>query len=126
MLIILVCPIVLTKSWAEDCTKDDLSQTDMNLCTIDYVKKAELELDAVYKKLMKKISPKGQTKLLAAQNAWIAYREKQCEFNTLASLDGSVHPTVVSYCYADLAHQQTKTLQQQLECEEGDLSCGRQ
>lgn len=60
MLIILVCPVVWTKSWAEDCNKDSTFQADMNLYTIDYAKKAELELDAVYEKLMKKISPRGR------------------------------------------------------------------
>jgi len=122
LIILVVCP----KSWAEDCAKDDLPQTDMNLCTIDYAKKAELELDAVYKKLMEKISPENRNKLRAAQNAWIKYRKKQCEFNTLASLGGSVHSTVLSYCHASLANQQKKTLLEQLECEEGDLSCGSQ
>lgn len=126
MLVILVFLVVWTKSWAEDCNKDDSTQTDMNLCTTDYAKKAEQELDAVYKTLMEKIRPRGRDKLLAAQNAWIEYRKKQCEFNTLGTVGGSVHSTVLSYCHAYLANQQKKILQDQVECEEGDLSCGSQ
>ena len=126
MVIFLACSVVWTKSWAEDCDKEALTQTDMNLCAVDYSKKTERELEAVYKKLMKKIRPKGRAKLRAAQNAWIAYRKMQCEFNTLGTLGGSVHSMVLSDCYADLARQQTETLQQQLECVEGDLSCGSQ
>lgn len=150
---IIILPVAWTKSWAEDhrkddpsqtgtnlratdrareieeiedCTKGDLSQTEMNLCSIDDAKKNKQALDAVYEKLMKKISPEGREKLLAAQSAWIDYREKQCDFNTLGSVGGSVRPMVLSDCYAYLANQQTKILQQQLECEEGDLSCGHQ
>ena len=72
---------------------------------------------------MEKISPEGQAKLQAAQKAWMEYRKWQCEFNALGAVGGSIHPTIVNYCYAYLAHQQTETLRQQLECEEGDLSC---
>ncbi len=126
MLTVLVCLLVWTKSWAEESTKEDPSQTDMNLSSINYAEKAERELNAVYKKLMKKISRKGKPKLRTAQNAWLEYRKKQCEFNTLASSDGSAYSMVLSDCHAYLAIQQTKILKQQLECEEGDLSCGSQ
>lgn len=103
-----------------------LAQTDMNLCASNDARKTERELEAVYKKLMKKIRPKGQAKLRAVQNAWIEYRKKQCEFNTMGSIGGSVHPMVLSYCYEEFANQQKKILQEQLDCEEGDLSYGHQ
>jgi uncharacterized protein YecT (DUF1311 family) len=126
MVIVLACSAGWTKIWAEDCDKDDLSQTGMNLCAIDDSKKAERELEAVYKKLTKKISPEGRTKLRAAQNAWTAYRKMQCEFNTLGTLGGSVQPMVLSRCYEAFAEEQTKILKEQLECEEGYLGCGGQ
>ncbi|MBI4382891.1 MAG: DUF1311 domain-containing protein [Nitrospinae bacterium] len=125
MVIIMACPVAWKKAWAEDCL-DALAQTDMNLCASNDARKTERELEAVYKKLMKKIRPKGQAKLRAVQNAWIKYRKEQCEFNTMGSISGSIHPTVLSYCYAHLADQQKKILQEQLDCEEGDLSCGHQ
>jgi uncharacterized protein YecT (DUF1311 family) len=72
----------------------------MSICGLIDAKQADLELDAVYKKLMKKIHPGGRAKLRAAQNAWIVYRKKQCEFNTLGSVGGTVNSMVLFYCYA--------------------------
>ncbi|MBI5426974.1 MAG: DUF1311 domain-containing protein [Nitrospinae bacterium] len=123
--VILSCPVAWEKVWAENCL-DTPIQPEMNLCASNVTKKADLELEAVYKKLMKKIDLENQAKLRSAQSAWIVYRKKQCEFNTAGTVGGSVHPTVLSYCYADFANQQKKILQGQLECEEGNLSCGGQ
>lgn len=102
------------------------SQADLNLCAGDNFKQADTKLNAVYAKLLKKISAAGQAKLREAQKSWIAYRDSQCAFETLGTIDGSIHGMVVAQCLADLTEQQTKRLQQQLTCEEGDLSCGGQ
>lgn len=126
MLAILICLLAWTKGWADECTEKELGQTDMNLCAIDVSKKADLELEAVYKKLMKKISPKGRAKLREAQKAWDVYRKKQCEFETLGSDGGTVYSMVLSYCHAYMTNEHKKLLLKQLECEEYDLSCGNQ
>ncbi len=122
MVIVMACPVAWKKAWTEDCL-DALAQTDMNLCASKEARKTERELEAVYKKLMKKIDPEDQARLRSAQSAWIVYRRKQCEFNTSGTIGGSVHPTVLAYCYAYFAEQQKKNLLEQLECEEGNLSC---
>ncbi|MBI4382986.1 MAG: DUF1311 domain-containing protein [Nitrospinae bacterium] len=124
--VLLLYSVTGTKSWAEDGEKDARAQTETNRWPRSDAKQARRELDAVYKKLMKKIRPESQAKLRSAQGAWLEYRKKQCEFNTLGTLGGRVHSIVESYCYADLARQQKKILLEQLECEEGDLSCGYQ
>jgi uncharacterized protein YecT (DUF1311 family) len=110
---------------AKDCSGRG-SQTDLNLCEGDNYKQADAKLNAVYGKLMKKISADGQSKLRDAQKSWIAYRDAQCAFETLGTIDGSIHSMVVAQCLADLTEQQTKQLQRQLTCEEGDVSCGGQ
>ncbi len=124
IVIILNYLVTCKESWAEECF--DLPQRDMNLCSIAKAKKIEQKLDDIYKKLMEKIDPENQPKLQAAQNAWIEYRKRQCEFDTLGTVGGSIHPTIVSDCYGSMAYQQRETLRQQLECEEGNLSCGGQ
>ncbi len=102
------------------------SQTDLNLCEGENFKQADAKLNAVYARLLKKISAAGQPKLRQAQKAWIAYRDAQCAFETLGTIDGSIHSMVVAQCLADVTEQQTKRLQHQLTCEEGDVSCGGQ
>ncbi len=110
---------------AKDCGGRG-SRTDMNLCEGDNFKQADAKLNAVYAKLMKKISADGQPRLRDAQKSWIAYRDAQCAFETLGTIDGSIHSMVVAQCLADLTEQQTKRLQHQLTCQEGDVSCGGQ
>ena len=114
-------------SWAlaKDCDGRG-SQTDLNLCAGENFKQADATLNAVYAKLLKKISAAGQSKLREAQKSWIAYRDAQCAFETLGTIDGSIHSMVVAQCLADVTEQQTKRLQHQLTCEEGDVSCGGQ
>jgi len=111
---------------AEDCHKTALTQTAMNLCAIEDGHKADAKLEHVYNKLIAKVSPEGQEKLRAAKNSWTIYRVLQCEFNTFGSKDGSINPMVISLCYADMANDYTKVLRAQLDCVEGDASCGRQ
>ncbi|WP_292532462.1 lysozyme inhibitor LprI family protein [Methylocystis sp.] len=110
---------------AKDCSGLD-TQTAMNLCAGDNFKQSDAELNAVYQKLLSKISPGGQSKLREAQKSWIRYRDQQCEFDTMGTIGGSIHSMMLWQCLTDLTAQQTKMLQHQLNCQEGDVSCGGQ
>lgn len=87
---------------------------------------ADQALNATYAALMKRVSPAGQASLKTAQRAWLLYRDKQCEFNLLARSDASVYPMVMAICKTGLTQQQNEQLKAQLNCGEGDLSCGGQ
>lgn len=102
------------------------SQTELNECEGANFKQADARLNAVYAKLLNKVSAAGQSKLRDAQKSWIKFRDAQCAFETLGTIDGSIHGMVVALCLTDLTEQQTKRLQRQLTCEEGDVSCGGQ
>lgn len=110
---------------AKECSGLD-TQTAMNLCEGENFKQADAELNATYAKLVSKISATGQSKLREAQKAWIKYRDAQCEFNTMGTMGGSIHSMMLWQCLSDLTAQQTKRLQHQLNCPEGDVSCGGQ
>ncbi|MEJ0063191.1 MAG: lysozyme inhibitor LprI family protein [Alphaproteobacteria bacterium] len=123
--LVLACLTASGKSWAVDCASP-MTQADMTQCALEDWKKADAELNAVYKKLMKKISPAGQKELRAVQRAWIAYRDRQCAFNNLGTVNGSVHPMLISQCTSDLTREQIKILREQAECGENDFTCGGQ
>ncbi|MGD9542876.1 MAG: lysozyme inhibitor LprI family protein [Methylocystis sp.] len=110
---------------AKDCSLLD-TQTAMNICAGENFKAADGALNAVYAKLLNKISPKARPKLQQAQRSWIGYRDAQCAFDTLGTIDGSIHGMMLAQCLTDLTEQQTKRLQHQLTCQEGDVSCGGQ
>ena len=110
----------------ENCHKTASIQNEMNLCAKADAKKADAELSAVYAKLMAKASPQGQTRLHAAEEAWLVYRKRQCEFDSFGTSAGSIHPMIVSECYRFYAIQHAEDLRRQLDCDEGNLSCAKQ
>ncbi|TLG79109.1 lysozyme inhibitor LprI family protein [Methylocystis sp. B8] len=110
---------------AKDCSGLN-TQTAMNLCAGENFKHADAELNAVYAKLLGKVSAAGGPKLREAQKSWIKYRDAQCEFETMGTTGGSIHGMMLWQCLTDLTVQQTKRLQHQLTCQEGDVSCGGQ
>ena len=77
-------------------------------------------LNAVFSSLIAKISAAGKASLRDAEK----FRDQECAFETMGSVGGSVHPMVVSQCKSRLTNQRTKDLEGQLNCKEGDLSCG--
>jgi uncharacterized protein YecT (DUF1311 family) len=109
----------------KDCS-EMRTQIEINDCEGAKFNKADAALNAVFAKLSKKVSAGGKAKLVEAQRAWIKYRDLQCAFETLGTIDGSIHPLEVAQCEAALTKAQTKRLQDQLDCEEGDPSCGGQ
>ncbi len=84
---------------------------------------ADRALNDTYRKLMAKASPAGRERLRAAQRAWISFRDLDCAARA-GSRTGSFYPASLSLCLEDLTDQRTKTLQAELNCAEGDLSCG--
>jgi uncharacterized protein YecT (DUF1311 family) len=66
----------------------------------------------------------GTKKLLvAAQRAWVGFRDVECTFATSGAAGGSVNPMLVASCKDDLTQSRVKQFEANLKCEEGDLSC---
>jgi uncharacterized protein YecT (DUF1311 family) len=75
---------------------------------------------------MAKISSAGKASLRDVEKTWLRFRDRECAFETMGTVGGSVHLTVVAQCKSRLTIQRTKDLEDQLNCKEGDLSCGGQ
>jgi uncharacterized protein YecT (DUF1311 family) len=108
-----------------DC-KNPVDQTSMNICADKALKASDKSLNDKYHALYQGASAAGKLKLQTAQRAWIAYRDAQCTFNTMGSTGGSMHAMAYSTCADMLTQAQTKLLDQQLNCDDGDMTCGRQ
>ncbi len=106
-----------------DC-KNPADQASLNACIGQEYQAADKQLNATYHALAAKLSKGGQAQLQKAQRAWIAYRDAQCDFDTAASVGGTIHPTAEAECLTTLTKLQTQHLDQQLHCPEGDVSCG--
>ena len=98
----------------------------MNECAERSFQAADAELNSTYNALKQKVTEAGLAKLKSAGRAWNLYRDAQCAFESAGTQDGSVRAMVASFCREGLTRAQTKRLAAQLNCEEGDLSCGGQ
>jgi uncharacterized protein YecT (DUF1311 family) len=102
------------------------SQMELNAQAGADLRKSDEQLNAVYNKLRAKISDAGKKSLQAAQQSWLRFRDQECEFETMGTVGGSIHSMIVAICLTRLTDQRIKDLEAQLNCKEGDLSCGGQ
>ncbi|MGJ0509438.1 MAG: lysozyme inhibitor LprI family protein [Methylocystis sp.] len=102
------------------------TQLDMTLCEGKKFDAADARLNAIYTRLAAKVTAAGKAKLVDAQRAWIKYRDLQCAFDTFGTNGGSINGMMIAQCKTQMTLDQTKRLDHQLNCEEGDVSCGGQ
>ena len=98
----------------------------MNVAAYAKYKAADARLNKTYRALLAAATTLGRAKLLAAQRAWLIYRDSECAYETEGTMDGSIHPMMVAGCLESVTRAQTARLNAQLHCQEGDMSCGGQ
>jgi uncharacterized protein YecT (DUF1311 family) len=110
---------------AESCDTASSSQADLNECYGNAYKKSNGELNSLYKRITVRLKDDAATTklLVAAQKAWVAFRDAECNFSTSGSAQGSVYPMIQSICLDGLTSNRIDDLKSYLKCEEGDLSC---
>jgi uncharacterized protein YecT (DUF1311 family) len=87
--------------------------------------KADAELNAVYRKLQSRKNDDAQAGklLIAAERAWVSFRDAECEFDAADNLGGSIYPMVYSGCLERLTQARIDQLNRYLRCEEGEVAC---
>lgn len=96
------------------------TQADMNFCAASDYETADEELNTEYQSVRKVLAERdssagedgeGAVKaLLAAQRAWIAYRDANCDAVGFQARGGSMEPLLVSSCLADMSRKRTEEL----------------
>jgi uncharacterized protein YecT (DUF1311 family) len=87
---------------------------------------ADGALNAAFQRLLEKISPAGQSALREAESTWIHFRDQECDFEALGSVGGSVHSLSILICRERITRTRTQELLAQVNCPEGDVTCGHQ
>jgi len=114
------CLIVSVNSSAQgqqDKSPCDNAQTtiEMGECAGREYQKADAELNSVYRQLMSSLSDReSESALKTAQQAWLKYRDANCEFETFDSRGGTIHPVAYSFCLAHMTSTRTKELREQM------------
>ncbi|MCE0497455.1 MAG: lysozyme inhibitor LprI family protein [Methylacidiphilales bacterium] len=88
------------------------SQPELNSAAAASADKADQELTATYQKFraLLKDDAQEQAAFDAAEQAWLAYREKEAEFEASSDFGGSIYPLTVSTAEQKLTEDRIKFL----------------
>ena len=100
-----------------DCGKFT-TQMDLNKCAVDNLKSADKALNEVYQALMaKQDGGASKQRLKAAQRAWIAFRDRECEFEVGPQEGGgTIWPMENAGCLEGTTATRIRELKQALTC----------
>ncbi|WHA41893.1 lysozyme inhibitor LprI family protein [Agrobacterium larrymoorei] len=103
-----------------DCSNAQ-TQAEMTQCAGADFDEADQELNAEYQKLRKLLATrdkdadeggKGAVEaLVAAQRAWVAFRDANCDLAGFQARGGTMEPMLISSCMADMSRKRTEELQ---------------
>jgi uncharacterized protein YecT (DUF1311 family) len=97
------------------------NQLEMNYCDSERFKKADEEMNRLYKEQIAKLKyPKNIARLRDAQRAWIAFRDKVCLYEEGESEEhGSAWSSSQSACMTYRTQLRIKDLNEYIACESG-------
>lgn len=91
------------------------SQAEMNDCAGREYKKADIELNQMYQKLVAMLDVDEKAQLKEVENAWIKYRDANCDFVADQYKGGTIRPMIIGYCLADVTRNRTSELKGQIK-----------
>jgi uncharacterized protein YecT (DUF1311 family) len=95
----------------------------LNLCAQRRYQAVDAKLNELYRAMTKKYDARNQALLLASERAWLTYRDAECTFETAPTANGSIHSLVYYECLSGKTAARVKELNEQMNCQEGNLSC---
>lgn len=95
-------------------TSDDLQWTQINRCAQVGFENSDAELDALYRKLLAQPDMRSDGEATAilkqSQDAWLKFRDSQCEWETVDLRGGTLRPMQISGCAHGLTQARIKQL----------------
>ncbi len=120
----LVAALPACRAATIDCAHAE-TQADMNACAGQDYRRSDAALNDAYRQAAARLRDDAAAGklLVAAQRAWIRFRDAECAFASSSVRGGSILPMIEAGCMARLTAERTRVLQSYLHCAEGDLSC---
>ena len=110
--------------------KDPGPQMELNICAYRDFERADAEMNVQWRRVVAAMreadkqvdrkydqQPLHYDTLLAAQRAWLTFRDQHCTLASFEARGGSMQPMLDSGCKADLTHERTKQLKALVEVE---------
>lgn len=125
ILLVLLAPAAGSQDW--DCTDPhNLPQQAMNYCAGLEFEAADAELNAIWPSLIEQAEendalgiddgrPGYREALVAAQRAWIAFRDANCTYDGYQAKGGSLEPLLVATCKTAMTEQRIGDLKNTLQ-----------
>jgi uncharacterized protein YecT (DUF1311 family) len=109
--------VFLLPANAEDEGSNCISeQSDMDACSSPVFTVADAKLNDTYRELRDLLSASEKIRLRDAERVWIAYRDKECEFEAMGSQGGTDHPKEIAVCLADKTNIHLAELRRIVAC----------
>jgi uncharacterized protein YecT (DUF1311 family) len=86
------------------------TQLEMNQTADKKFKKADTELNQVYKQLIKILDKNEKQLLIQAQKDWLRFRDSHCKFDEAQYDGGSIQPLIYSTCLEESTRKRIKEL----------------
>jgi uncharacterized protein YecT (DUF1311 family) len=93
------------------------TQLEINRCTNLAYQNADKKLNQAYQQLLPRLSGARRQKLIVSQQAWIKFRDTNCEFERSGYEGGSITPTIYFACLKITTQQRTQQLLEYLNLE---------
>lgn len=122
-ILIIVSFFLALSSFAQERVKKDPCEkanesgvtVDLVECSLKKLAEADAELNKAYRQLLARLGDKKwAVKLRTAQQAWIKYRDANCDYVSEFSGGGSAVTFEYNFCLADMTTARTKELQEML------------
>lgn len=97
-----------SNAMAADCMDTAMTQGDMTACAGAKAADADKQLNAAYKDILRYVQGAERAKLVAAQRAWLKFRDADCAF--WGDGGGSIGPMNRAHCLARLSLARTEEL----------------
>ena len=91
------------------------TQVEMNQKANDDFQKADIELNEVYKQLIKTLDEKEKQLLIKSQKDWIKFRDSHCDFEAQQYDGGSIKPLIYSTCLTERTKNRINDLKISIE-----------
>jgi uncharacterized protein YecT (DUF1311 family) len=104
-----------------DC-KNQKTQFDLNFCANQKARAADRKLNQAYQRLLNRFKgTRREPQIVAAQTAWLKFRDANCEFSRDRYEGGSIAPMIYVNCIEKMSLDRTKQLEDQGKEGEGVL-----
>lgn len=98
-----------------DPCADPQTQVEMTQCAANAYKAADAVLNQIYKQMVAKLDEEEKAQLKEAQNAWLKYRDANCDFVADQYKGGTMRPMIYAGCLEDVTKKRTTELKTQIE-----------